>query len=90
MKPVTSISSAYVHDGQDEEGKAKSVKVSRHLFLRRLVMHSKVIYPALFVCMLSLACTAQAQLLVPPIDNPSFEATDLGAGGGGQWVDYAE
>lgn len=53
-------------------------------------MHSKVIYPALFICMLGLACAAQAQLLVPPIDNPSFEATDLGAGGAGQWVDYAE
>ena len=42
------------------------------------------------VCVLGIGITAQAQLLDPPVDNPSFEATDLGAGGGGQWVDFAE
>jgi len=33
---------------------------------------------------------AQAELFKPPVANPSFESTSLGAGGGGQWVDYAE
>ena len=33
---------------------------------------------------------ARAALFDPPIENPSFEATDLGPGGTGQWVDYAE
>ena len=44
----------------------------------------------MLVCIPGFGTIAQAQLFDLPIDNPSFEATDLGAGGGGQWVDFAE
>ena len=53
-------------------------------------MYSKVTCFVILVCVLAFGSAAQAQLLAPPINNPSFEATDLGAGGTGQWVDYAE
>jgi hypothetical protein len=53
-------------------------------------MSRNVINLMIAVCLLGFGFTAQAQLFDPPIDNPSFEATDLGAGGTGQWVDYVE
>ncbi|MHC4565427.1 MAG: hypothetical protein ACYTE3_06665, partial [Planctomycetota bacterium] len=53
-------------------------------------MSRKVICFVILVCILGFGVIAQADLFDPPINNPSFEATDLGAGGGGQWVDYAE
>ena len=43
-----------------------------------------------FVLVMAIGSVAQAGLFEPPIKNPSFEATDLGTGGTGQWVDYAE
>jgi len=51
-------------------------------------MYRKAIYLVVLVCVLGFGMTAQAQLFDPPLNNPSFEATDLGAAGG--WVDYAE
>ena len=51
-------------------------------------MSRTIICFSMLVCILGFGITAQAQLFTPPIDNPSFEATDLGAAGG--WVDYAE
>ena len=53
-------------------------------------MYRRVICFVILVSMPGFGITAQAQLFDPPINNPSFEATDLGAGGTGQWVDYAE
>ena len=53
-------------------------------------MCNRVTSFVVIVCILGFGITAQAQLLVPPIDNPSFEAQDLGEGGAGQWADYAE
>jgi len=53
-------------------------------------MNRKVACFLMLVYVLCLGSIARAQLLAPPINNPSFEATDLGAGGTGQWVDYAE
>jgi hypothetical protein len=58
--------------------------------MRRFVMFRKGICLAILIGILGFGVTAQAQLLIPPITNPGFEATDLGAGGTGQWVDYAE
>ncbi|MHC4439478.1 MAG: discoidin domain-containing protein, partial [Planctomycetota bacterium] len=53
-------------------------------------MYRKEIFFSILVCILGFGIIAQAQLFDPPINNPSFEATDLGDGGTGQWVDYAE
>jgi len=53
-------------------------------------MCKKFICLVIPVCMLCFGGLAQAALLDPPIENPSFEATDLGPGGTGSWVDYAE
>ncbi|MBN2180645.1 MAG: discoidin domain-containing protein [Sedimentisphaerales bacterium] len=53
-------------------------------------MYKKIIILAIPVCMLCFCSLAGAQLFDPPVENPSFEATDLGPGGTGQWVDYAE
>ncbi len=53
-------------------------------------MCRKTICFVMLVCIPGFGTIAQAQLFDLPIDNPSFEATDLGAGGGGQWVDFAE
>ncbi|MHC4533719.1 MAG: hypothetical protein ACYS6K_07190, partial [Planctomycetota bacterium] len=53
-------------------------------------MYKKVICFVMLVVMQGFYVSARAELLDPPINNPSFEATDLGEGGTGQWVDYAE
>jgi hypothetical protein len=53
-------------------------------------MYRHVICIVILACVLGFGTMAQAQLFVPPIDNPSFEVPDLGPGGTGQWADYAE
>ncbi|MCP4454832.1 MAG: hypothetical protein GY809_25520 [Planctomycetes bacterium] len=53
-------------------------------------MYRNVICVAILACLLSFGTIAQAQLFNPPVDNPSFEVPDLGAGGTGQWANYAE
>ncbi len=53
-------------------------------------MKSRWISWIMLVCTISMGTTAQAQLFEPAIDNPSFEAPDLGSGGSGSWEDYVE
>ncbi|MCF7972976.1 MAG: discoidin domain-containing protein [Phycisphaerae bacterium] len=54
------------------------------------MMHRKIICSVVLVCLQGFGVTAQAQLFAPPLDNPSFESPDLGAGGTGQWADYVD
>ncbi len=53
-------------------------------------MSKKSVYLVIVVFVLAFGSVAHAELFEPPLKNPSFEATDLGASGTGQWVDYAE
>ena len=53
-------------------------------------MCKRSIWPRVLVLAITVGGVARAELFKPPVANPSFESTSLGAGGGGQWVDYAE
>jgi hypothetical protein len=53
-------------------------------------MYKKLIFIIIAAFILNLCSPVWAQLFDPAVENPSFEATDLGPGGTSQWVDYAE